>query len=426
MPKSHVITFGCRLNRYESLLIEKNLATLTAEQETFVFNTCAVTSEAERQARQAIRRLKREKPDARIVVTGCGAQLGAKSFAVMPEVDLILGNREKMHASFLKKASGTFVGEMKALEELPSHTPLSKDRAQHGNRAFLQIQNGCDHACTFCVITKARGPSQSVDPEKLVAQVRALCQEGVSEVILTGVDLTAYGQDLKKSYTLTSVVRLLLKEVPDLGRLRISSLDPAEIDESFFDLVVCEPRLMPHFHISLQAGADLILKRMKRRHLRNDMIQFAQKVRYARPDIVLGADIIVGFPTETEAHFQETLQLVEECKIALLHVFPFSPRPTTPAARMPQVSKEVVKERGQRLRRLGQKIYYETLESFVGQKTEVLLEKSQYGYNPHFLPVVLEGEHAKGLVDNILIQSVVEREGKFCLLGKVEEVLRVA
>ena len=427
MPKSRVVTFGCRLNHYESALIEKHLKSIDSALETVVFNTCAVTAEAERQAKQAIRSLKRDNPETRIVVTGCGAQLNAKMFEVMPEVSTVLGNREKMEAAFLAKPQGTFVGEMEKVSALPAHTPLPSAELDQKKRVFLQIQNGCDHACTFCVITKARGPSQSIAKEKLVAQINALVATGVEEVVLTGVDLTAYGQDFEVPLTLTDLVRFLLLKVPQLKRLRISSLDPAEIDASFFQLVAKEKRLMPHFHISLQAGADLILKRMKRRHLRQDVITFCQRLRHVRPDAVLGADIIVGFPTETEAHFQDTLDLVEECRIALLHVFPFSPRPETPAARMPQVPKAVAKERSQRLRRLGDKVYYDTLESFVGQTCSVLLERAQRGYNAHFLPVVVETSPAtRGVLENVLIEGIVEKEGKKHLLGRPLEVRHVA
>jgi threonylcarbamoyladenosine tRNA methylthiotransferase MtaB len=410
--KSHAVTFGCRLNTYESGLIEKALSRV-APLNTVVVNTCAVTAEAERQAQQAIRRLKRENPEAFVVVTGCSAQLAPERFSDMPEVGLVLGNREKLDEELLQKKEGVFVGEMAYEASLPMSQTLSSVAA----RTFLQIQNGCDHACTFCAVTHARGPSQSVPVDVLASHVRQAVAKGAQEIILTGVDLTAYGRDLEAKTSLATLVSGLLRAAPDLKRLRISSLDPAEVEEGLVALIANEPRIAPHFHLSLQAGADLILKRMKRRHLRDDVFRCVGALRRARPDVALGADVIVGFPTETDVHFQDTCQLVEACAIPMLHVFPFSPRPGTPAARMPQVDKAIIKQRGQRLRRLGDKLNHAYLERFQGRCVEVLMEKEGFGYSAHYVPVVLEDSAsvAPGMMVRARITGLVHRGHRTCL-----------
>lgn len=414
--KSHTMTFGCRLNTYESGLIEKTLSRV-APLNTVVVNTCAVTAEAERQAKQAIRRLKREKPDVFVVVTGCSAQLEPQQFADMPEVGLVLGNREKLSEDLLQKKEGVFVGEMAYESSLPMAQTLSSVSA----RTFLQIQNGCDHACTFCTITHARGPSQSVPVDVLASHVTQAVAEGAQEVILTGVDLTAYGRDLAESPSLATLVRTLLRTVPALKRLRISSLDPAEVEDDLVAVIADESRIAPHFHLSLQAGADLILKRMKRRHLRDDVFRCTEALRRARPDVALGADVIVGFPTETDAHFQDTCQLVEACAIPMLHVFPFSPRPGTPAARMPQVEKAMIKQRSQRLRRLGDKLHHTYLQHFQDKHLDVLVEKEGFGYSAHYVPVVFEDVAAvsEGMMVRAHTTGLVQRGQRTCLRASV-------
>jgi len=426
---AQVITFGCRLNAFESSVIE-GLLPQDSKKPLFVFNTCAVTHEAERQARQAIRRCKRDNPDAHIVITGCSAQLNPQRFSKMPEVNVVLGNREKLKAASYVHDAGTFVGSMEDESSAIPGAPITSLKA----KAFVEIQTGCDHSCTFCVITHARGPSQSVPFSVLKARIKGLCEEGVKEIILTGVDLTSYGCDRANDIGFTTLVKRLLDECPLMERLRLSSLDPAEIDEDFFDLVAQEPRLMPHFHLSVQAGADLILKRMKRRHLRQDVLMFCERLKEVRSDITLGADIIVGFPTETEEHFADTCDLVSRCHFSLLHVFPFSPRPGTPAARMPQLERSVILERAKRLRRLGQKNLYHTMTSFVGKKLTVLLERDQFGYSDHYLPVWLEPpfkgrqalsslkEDLSGSVVTCVVHSVKEVKGKLHLIGGREDL----
>src|SRR6478752_4463417 len=358
-----VITFGCRLNTYESEVIRRQ-ARAADLPETVVFNTCAVTAEAVRQSRQAIRRLKRERPAARIVVTGCAAQTEPGSFADMPEVALVLGNEEKLsaqawraHRDVLARASFGIAAEEKvAVNDIMTVTQTAThliDGVEGHARAFVQVQNGCDHRCTFCIIPYGRGNSRSVPMGEVVAQVRTLCARGYREVVLTGVDLTSYGANLPGAPKLGTLVKQILKHVPELERLRLSSIDSVEADPALLDAFASDERLMPHLHLSLQSGDDLILKRMKRRHLRADAIAFCRQVRRLRPDVVFGGDIIAGFPTETEDMFARSLDLVEECGLTHLHVFPFSPRPGTPAARMPQLPSDIVKDRARRLRARG-------------------------------------------------------------------------
>jgi threonylcarbamoyladenosine tRNA methylthiotransferase MtaB len=372
MDGNEVITFGCRLNAFESEIIRRAAAAAGLDGAVIV-NTCAVTAEAERQARQAIRRARRQHPEARIIVTGCAAEIARERYAAMPEVDRVLDNRAKLQAQSYRTTE---------LAASPlSETAIHRVDGFAGRaRAFVQVQQGCDHRCTFCIIPYARGPSRSLPIGAIVEQARHLVVAGYREIVLTGVDLTAYGADLPGRPSLGQMVRRLLATVPELPRLRLSSLDPAEIDPELWRLVAEEPRLMPHLHLSLQAGADLILKRMKRRHSRREAIAVARRARTLRPDLALGADLIAGFPTETEAMFQHSLDLVAECGLAFVHVFPYSPRPGTPAARMPAVPDAVVKERAARLRRAGEAALAAELGSRVGGETEVLIERPGFGH----------------------------------------------
>jgi len=400
-----IVTFGCRLNAYESEVMRDH-AQKAGMQDTIIFNTCAVTAEAERQARQAIRRARRENPSAKIIVTGCSAQVKPEDYARMDEVDMVLGNEEKLHlASFRRKpesqASGlsheipAFAGmtekirvnDIMAVKETASHMVASFDGKA---RAFVQVQNGCDHRCTFCIIPYGRGNSRSVPIGEIVAQVRMLVEKGYNEIVLTGVDISDYGKDLPGSPSLGQMMRRLLALVPELKRLRLSSIDAVEVDDDLYRLIAEEPRLMPHLHVSLQAGDDMILKRMKRRHSRKDALDFCARVRDLRPDMVFGADIIAGFPTETEAMFANTLAIVEEANLAFLHVFPYSAREGTPAARMPQVAKEARKERAARLRDAGQKQMRKLFADWQGRQVAAVMEQGPIARTDHFAPVRLD------------------------------------
>ncbi|HWZ41018.1 MAG TPA: tRNA (N(6)-L-threonylcarbamoyladenosine(37)-C(2))-methylthiotransferase MtaB [Bradyrhizobium sp.] len=393
-----VITFGCRLNAFESEVIAREAEGAGLDQ-TIVINSCAVTNEAVAQARQQIRRLKRERPDARIVVTGCAAQTQSRMFADMAEVDRVIGNDDKIHSAAWRAARNAFdidasekvaVSDIMAVKAMAPHL---LDGFQSGlPRVFVQVQNGCDHRCTFCIIPFGRGNSRSVPMGAVVEQVRALSKRGHAEIVLTGVDLTSYGADLPGGPKLGQLVKQILRHVPELKRLRISSIDSIEADRDLLDAIADDARLMPHLHLSLQSGDDMILKRMKRRHLRNDAIEFCAQVRRLRPDIALGADIIAGFPTETEEMFARSLDLVEECGLTFLHVFPYSPRPGTPAARMPQVAGGVIKERARRLRAAGETALRKRLASEVGAAREVLIESQTQGRTEHFVPVAIGGE----------------------------------
>lgn len=358
-------------------------------EDAVIINTCAVTAEAERQARQAIRKARKKNPDAKLIVTGCAAQVHPDEFAAMPEVDLVLGNEEKLHASQWASVSEEKirVNDIMELKETASHMVASFDGH---SRAFVQIQNGCDHRCTFCIIPFGRGNSRSVPIAEVVAQVRKLVESGYKEVVFTGVDISDYGNGLPGSPSLGSLVRRVLKSIPELPRLRLSSIDAVEVDDELWRCIAEEERLMPHLHLSLQAGDDMILKRMKRRHLRADAISFGRKARDLRPDMVFGADFITGFPTETEEMFQNTLRLTEEMDIIYLHVFPYSARTGTPAARMPQMEKSIRKERGERLRHLGEKQLHHFLKKQVGKTASVLMEKDGMGRTEHFAPVQFE------------------------------------
>jgi threonylcarbamoyladenosine tRNA methylthiotransferase MtaB len=397
-----VVTFGCRLNAFESEVIAREAegAGLT---ETIVINSCAVTNEAVAQARQSIRRLKRERPSARIVVTGCAAQTEPAMFAGMAEVDRVVGNDDKMRgeawratrtaldSSFgIGHSEKIAVADIMAVREMAPHLLEGFQRGLP--RVFVQVQNGCDHRCTFCIIPYGRGNSRSVPMGAVVAQVRALVERGHAEIVLTGVDLTSYGADLPGTPKLGALAKQILRHVPDLKRLRISSIDQVEVDRDLLDVIADEERLMPHLHLSLQSGDDLILKRMKRRHSRSDAVEFCAQVRRLRPDIALGADIIAGFPTESEEMFVRSQDLVEECDLTFLHVFPYSSRPGTPAARMPQLSGEQVKERARRLRATGEAALQRRLASEIGATRQVLVESARQGRTEHFMPVAISGE----------------------------------
>jgi len=410
-----VVTFGCRLNTYESEVIRRE-AEDAGLDDAVVINTCAVTNEAVRQARQAIRRLHRERPTARIVVTGCAAQTDPKSFADMPEVDRVIGNAEKLDAATWQSARDALaapsfgidveekivVNDIMALRETALHLI---DCVEGRTRATVQIQNGCDHRCTFCIIPYGRGNSRSVPMGEIVTQVRRLAENGYREVVLTGVDITGYGSNLPGTPKLGALVKQILKHVPELQRLRLSSIDSVEADDDLLDAIAGEERLMPHLHLSLQAGDDMILKRMKRRHSRADSIAFCEQVRRLRPDVVFGADIIAGFPTETEEMFSRSLDLVDDCGITHLHVFPFSPRPGTPAARMPQLHGTVVKERAKRLREKGEAALRRHLDSEVGARRQVLTELRGIGRTAQFTPVRLPGPMAPGEMVNLTIAA---------------------
>jgi threonylcarbamoyladenosine tRNA methylthiotransferase MtaB len=399
-----VVTFGCRLNIFESEVIarEAESAGLT---DTIVVNSCAVTGEAVAQARQSIRRLKRARPGSRIVVTGCAAQTQPEMFADMAEVDRVVGNDDKMRgetwraARIALDAATDFgiaasekiaVSDIMAVREMAPHLV---EGFQNGlPRAFVQVQNGCDHRCTFCIIPYGRGNSRSVPIGAVVEQVRALTGRGHAEIVLTGVDLTSYGADLPGTPALGKLVKQILRHVPELKRLRISSIDQVEVDRDLLDAIADDERLMPHLHLSLQSGDDLILKRMKRRHNRADAVRFCAQVRRLRPDIALGADIIAGFPTETEEMFARSLDLVEACGLTFLHVFPYSRRPGTPAARMPQLSGDKIKARARQLRAVGEVALQRRLASESGAPRQVLIESPSQGRTEHFLPVAIAGE----------------------------------
>lgn len=395
--KATVVTFGCRLNAYESEVMREHARATESGVETVIVNTCAVTAEAERQARQAIRKLRRENPNARIVVTGCAAQVDPAKFAAMPEVDQVLGNAEKMQPGIFVEppAERIVVSDIMVVRETAQHLVSGfEGRA----RAFVEVQTGCDHRCTFCIIPFGRGNNRSVPMGRIVEQVRALVAQGFAEVVFTGVDITAYGGDLPGTPSLGQMARRLLAQVPELPRLRLSSLDPVEVDDDLLRLVAEEPRLMPHFHLSVQAGDDMVLKRMKRRHLRADVIALAERLRQLRGDVALGADIIAGFPTEDEDMFQRSMDLVDEAGLTHLHVFPFSARPGTPASRMPKVSGDVVKERAARLRAQGEAAMAAFLADRIGRDVSVLVEAEAEGFCEHYLPVRLSAPAPVGAV----------------------------
>ena len=393
-----IVTFGCRLNIAESEVIRREAAAAGVDN-AVVVNTCAVTSEAVKQARQSIRHIKRERPDARIVVTGCAAQAEAATFAAMPEVDRVLGNEEKLSARAWVGEARVAVGDIMAAKTLTAH---GVDHIDGHTRAFVQVQNGCDHRCTFCIIPFGRGNSRSLPIDDVVAQARRLTGNGYREIVLTGVDITSYRDGELK---LGALVKRLLRDVPEIARLRLSSIDSVEADADLLDAIASEPRLMPHLHLSLQAGDDMILKRMKRRHTRSQAIAFCDQVRRLRPVVVFGADIIAGFPTETEDMFARSLDLIDDCSLTQLHVFPFSARPGTPAARMPQLDRDVIKERAQRLRDAGDAALRRYLDSQIGRQRQVLTERGGIGRTEQFTAVRLSAPVAPGAILDLTIMA---------------------
>lgn len=398
-----VITFGCRLNTYESEVMKAEAAKAGLDNAILV-NTCAVTSEAVRQARQAIRRARRENPEARIIVTGCAAQTEAQNFAAMPEVDAVLGNEEKLKAEHYRRLPdfGVSAEQKVAVNDIMSVTETAPQMVAHIDghvRGFLQVQNGCDHRCTFCIIPYGRGNSRSVPMGAVVEQARKLVENGYREVVLTGVDATSYGADLPGNPTLGLLAKTLLKQVPEILRLRLSSIDSIEADSHLFDLIADEPRFMPHLHLSLQHGDDMILKRMKRRHSSADAIAFAEQVRRLRPGFAFGADMIAGFPTETEEMAANSARLAEEVGIAHLHVFPYSPRPGTPAARMPQLDRALIKARAAGLRAVAERLQAVHLASRVGTRQKLLVERNEMAHTEDFTLVATPGMTPGSLIE---------------------------
>ena len=391
--RPHIETFGCRLNIWESEVMRKQ-AEAAGLQNAIIINTCAVTSEAEKQARQSLRKLHRDNPDAQIIVTGCAAQINPEAWQDMPEVSHVMGNHDKLQAESWQalqsgQEAGLLVTDVMTITETASHFIDSFD--DH-TRAFLQVQQGCDHRCTFCIIPFGRGPSRSVGMGAVVEQIERLVAAGTKEVVLTGVDITSWGHDLPGQPRLGELVKKILALVPDLPRLRLSSIDPAEPDHHLMEALATEPRLMPHLHLSMQHGDDLILKRMKRRHLARDLRRFCEEARRRRPDVTFGADIIAGFPTETEEAHQNTLSLLAECNIPLLHVFGYSPREGTPAAQMPQHDGATIKVRAKEVRDLGAKLLADEMRTRLGQTDYMLVEKANQGHLQNFMKATLSGD----------------------------------
>jgi len=403
-------TLGCRLNAYETEAM-KDLAAAAGVGETVVVNTCAVTAEAVRKSKQEIRRLRRENPNARVIVTGCAVQTDPEAFAAMTEVDAVIGNAEKMQPETWSGLARDFIGDTERVQvdDIMSVTETAGhliDGFGTRARAYVQVQNGCDHRCTFCIIPFGRGNSRSVPAGVVVDQIRRLVARGYNEVVLTGVDLTSWGADLPATPRLGDLVMRILRLVPELQRLRISSIDSIEVDENLMRAIAEEERLMPHLHLSLQAGDDMILKRMKRRHLRDDAIRFCTEARRLRPDMTFGADIIAGFPTETEAMFENSLRLVEECDLTWLHVFPYSPRQGTPAARMPQVDGRAIRDRAARLRAAGEAAVARHLQAQLGRTHAVLMENPRMGRTAQFAEVHFGTDQPEGRIVTARITGV--------------------
>lgn len=395
-------TMGCRLNAYETEAM-KELVQASGLENTVVVNTCAVTAEAVRKARQDIRKLRRANPNARLIVTGCAAQTEPTTFSAMPEVDVVIGNTEKMQAGTWKSMAANFIGETESVQvdDIMSVTETAGhliDGFGTRSRAYVQVQNGCDHRCTFCIIPFGRGNSRSVPAGIVVEQIKRLVGRGYNEVVLTGVDLTSWGADLPATPKLGDLVMRILRLIPDLPRLRISSIDSIEVDENLLHAIATEPRLMPHLHLSLQHGDDMILKRMKRRHLRTDAISFAQQAKKLRPEMTFGADIIAGFPTETDEMFENSLALVEECDLTWLHVFPYSARKGTPAARMPAVDGGLIKERAARLREAGSRQVAKHMNTQIGLTHRVLMESPMMGRTEQFAEVHCDTAQTEGAI----------------------------
>ncbi|WP_109313711.1 tRNA (N(6)-L-threonylcarbamoyladenosine(37)-C(2))-methylthiotransferase MtaB [Ruegeria sp. AU67] len=403
-------TLGCRLNAYETEAM-KELSAQAGLTDAVIVNTCAVTAEAVRKARQEIRKLRRENPNARLIVTGCAAQTEPDTFAQMDEVDAVIGNTEKMQPETWKGMAADFIGQTEAVQvdDIMSVTETAGhliDGFGTRSRAYVQVQNGCDHRCTFCIIPYGRGNSRSVPAGVVVDQIKRLVDRGYNEVVLTGVDLTSWGADLPAQPKLGDLVMRILKLVPDLPRLRISSIDSIEVDENLMQAIATEPRLMPHLHLSLQHGDDLILKRMKRRHLRDDAIRFTEEARKLRPEMTFGADIIAGFPTETDNHFENSLKLVTDCDLTWLHVFPYSKREGTPAARIPQqVNGNIIKDRAARLRAAGEAQVTQHLQAQIGKTHHILMENSHMGRTEQFTEVAFEAPRPEGQIVKATITS---------------------
>ena len=416
MNKPIFSNHGCRLNMYETEVMKK-LSAQVGIDNAVIINTCAVTAEAMRKAKQDIRKLRHQNPDAKVIVTGCAAQIDPNSFIQMSEVDVVLGNNEKMQLETWTSLSGNFETEPIQVNDIMSVTETANhliDGFGTRSRAYVQVQNGCDHRCTFCIIPYGRGNSRSVPAGVVVDQIKRLVDSGYAEVVLTGVDMTSWGSDLPAAPRLGDLIMRILTLVPDLQRLRISSIDSIEVDHALMEAIATEPRLMPHLHLSLQHGDDLILKRMKRRHLRSDAIKFTQDALRLRPDMTFGADIIAGFPTETDKHFKNSLALVDECNLTWLHVFPYSVRGGTPAAKMPQVNGKLVKSRAAQLRALGKRQTQNYLKSQIGLNHQVLMERPHMGRTQHFAKVNFAAPQSEGVVVSTLIESATKTQ----LLGR--------
>lgn len=416
--RPHIETFGCRLNIWESEVI-RDKAHQAGLNDAIIINTCAVTAEAEKQARQSIRKLRRSHPDAPIIVTGCAAQIDPASWQALPEVDHVIGNHDKLSSeSWQSLKSGMLapihVSDIMQIRETASHFI---DEFDDHTRAFLQVQQGCDHRCTFCIIPYGRGPSRSVGVGAVVESVQKLVDSGTNEVVLTGVDITSWGHDLPDTPRLGHLVKQILKHVPDLPRLRLSSIDPAEPDHQLMDAIATENRLMPHLHLSVQHGDDMILKRMKRRHLARDVVRFCDEARRLRPDILFGADIISGFPTEDEAAHQKTLELLERCHIPHLHVFGYSPREGTPAAKMKQLSGDIIKQRSKQVRELGAQLLHTSLDDLIGSQDQMLVEMGNQGHLRNFAKAVLTGPILSS--GTIISVKVTDRDGDNVLVESV-------
>jgi len=411
----NVKTYGCRLNFYESEVIRKFAKENTIQNTTFI-NSCAVTNKAVADLKNEIRKSKKNEPDKKIVLTGCAAQIHSEEFKKMKEVDSILGNKEKLNNStYLALSSNRNINVVSDIfEEKKAYSPII-EKIENKIRGFVQIQNGCDHRCTFCIIPYGRGNSRSVEPGEVVKQIKTLVEKNYKEIVLTGVDLTSYGDDLHKRSNLTELIKLVLKSVPSLKRLRLSSLDVAEMDSKILKLLENEKRILPHIHLSLQSGDNMILKRMKRRHSREDAIKIVNKIRSMRPKTVFGADLIAGFPTETEEMFLNTVKIVDECDLTFLHVFPFSPRTGTPAARMPQVDKKIIKQRAKILRNLGEKKLSKHFEKLKNKKINVIVEGNNKGRTDSFAKVSLNKEYPSGQILNMIVTG----KNEFGLTGKV-------
>jgi len=394
MPNKNIITYGCRLNIYESEVIQKHLEKAKL-QDYILFNSCSVTNEAKKKVIDDIKKYKKKYPQKKIIVTGCASQIDSETFLNMKEVEHVIGNKEKMEfETFLKISSDKIKNKVSDIMELKSIAPQFLESFENHSRAFIQIQNGCDHRCTFCTIPYGRGNSRSLPIESIIEQINVLNEKGFNEIVLTGVDLTSYGPDLNEKANLGKLIEAILKNNKELKRLRLSSLDSIEIDSLLFEILSSEKRIMPHFHLSMQSGDNMILKRMKRRHQREHAIDFCNKIKSARPEVIFGADLIAGFPTETEEMFHNTLKIIDECDLTLLHVFPFSPMEKAPASKMPQIPRHIVKERAKILRERGQLKMKNKFKDTVGKTLNVLTEKNSFGYSENYLKVKISGKNS--------------------------------